>query len=528
MQFISALLAATENARLSPQLRFLRDPVLLKLTAISVFLVYSAELTSFTLSIDEEVLSYNNRLPQDWVAQGRWSMGLLSWLLPPHTSIPIVATLTFCIGLTVSALIFAGCFAKSRVEAIAFALLFASCPIWPHVAEFNQLSAGFGLGLILTSVGVALTQRPGFGPAIIAGFVASVAVGIHQSLLAVFLCGAVFAIIFDDKSGPQHSGHAKPIWLSRIVWLFVSLAISVLAYVGLARLALIATQQQLTYVDNSIRIGEFLSSTDSILAINRVLRRLASLLFGPDPIFLGWGIAVLALAWFGAASSIWRSAARSVTSPGREVLFVLISLAGIVAAISPIVGSAGYAPARALGSLALVYALAGAAAMRSSALSGLPQWLMLGYAVFVNIWISTSLFYADALARQRDEVLAIAIAQRIDEVRPNIDRAIRFTMVGEWRHEIAGPALRVEVFGTSFFEHDGGNVFRVHRYFELLGIKKISPVSISAIGSKMALVDQMPSWPDRSAIAMIDDVLVIKLGPVSPPQSKILAGPSVP
>lgn len=502
--------------------RYLHEP-LVRLTAIVIsLLAFSTELGSFSLSIDEEAFAYDAHPWRTWMAQGRWSMAFLAWLLPPISAVPFLSTFLFCAALSVSALLLAGCFAPSRREAVAFVALFASFPVWPHVVEFNQLAAGYGLGLVLVSLAIGLVWRRNLCTAFVAGLAASIATGIHQSLLVVFLCGSLFAAA-RQFGGTSEAGIDKSSRPSGMLgWLAASWGVAVLGYFAIARFALFATGESLTYVDQFVRLREYLTPWSARQALVRVFTRVAELTAGVDPMFLGWGGAVLALSWLGGLYGLWRLIERSRSISVAGILPLVLTVAATASAFATVFGATGGAPARSLGALSLVYAIAGAAAMRLEVLRQFPQWALLSYAVLVNCWISTALFNADAVARQRDAVQVAVIAQRLADFQLRADRPMPFTTVGMWSHDVGGPALRVEVFGASYFEHDGGNVYRILYYLRLLGIQGLHPVPPSQLKGHLSVLEQMASWPDPGSLAVVDGTVVLKLGPLPRDQQRSL------
>ena len=85
-------------------------------------------------------------------------------------------------------------------------------------------------------------------------------------------------------------------------------------------------------------------------------------------------------------------------------------------------------------------------------------------------------------------------------------------MVGSLRYESGGPFHRVENFGTSFFEHGGGSVFRVLQYLRLMGLQHAIPIRYSDLPQAHPRIEQMPAWPLKGAVAPVDGVVVVKLG----------------
>src|SRR4051794_5412504 len=78
----------------------------LTITALLLPLIlFSVELTHFTLSIDEESQAFATNIPLQWFRQGRWGMGVLTAVIPPFQALPILATAIFCLGISLSALL---------------------------------------------------------------------------------------------------------------------------------------------------------------------------------------------------------------------------------------------------------------------------------------------------------------------------------------------------------------------------------------------------------------------------------------
>jgi hypothetical protein len=226
--------------------------------------------------------------------------------------------------------------------------------------------------------------------------------------------------------------------------------------------------------------------------------------------------------WLGSVALIYQTMFASNLRILPKSVGVLFGAGAIIVSLLPFVASAGYAPLRALNVLPLLYAVAGAAIMRHQALKSF-SWVIFGYGVVVNIWIGAALFHADAVAGERDRSMAIQIAERINAL-PGYEPKKTYPMVviGSWAHEIAGPALRVEVFGTSFFEHDGGNPWRIANYLRLQGLRGLVGDSIANVKGQESNFEQMPNWPESGSIALVEGKIVLKLSPLSNTQREAL------
>lgn len=504
--------------RHSELLKYARDPGL-RLFAIGItILIYAVELSNFTLSLDEELHAYEAQPWRLWIGQGRWSMALLSYVFPPLATTPFLPTAMFCVALAISGLLLAGCYARSRAEAFAFVGFFVSCPIWLHIAQFNTLSWGFGAGLCLAAGAVALLSLGGYRASILGALATGVAIGVHQSLFLFVVCGSLLSAslrLLDEYRSEPHSLKGT---LQHLSLLAVSWSVAVLFYYGVTELTLVLTSQTLVYVDSYIRLTDFTSSATSSIAIDRTIRRLSELLSGTDSTFIRWrwGIASLLLAWMGAFAATTRAFQTSRERLRLTLLAAMLVLGSVLSAALPMIASAGIAPIRSLGAFSVLYAAGAATMFKRNSSWKVPLWLIFSLALFTNAWISATLFNAEAIARDRDRAMARQIAERVAATQGfQRGQARPVILVGRWSHEISGPALRVELFGASFFEPDRPTSDRVVSYLRLLGIQGLRQEQITELYQDVAELERLPTWPAIGSIALVRDVLVIKLGPLS-------------
>jgi len=519
--------ASSLTVRYSELLRYARDSRL-RLFAIGItILSYSVALGSFSLSMDGELWAYEPE-PWQWLIRGgRWSGALFIYVFPPLYYLPLLPRAIFCGGLVISALLLAGCYARSRAEAFAFVAFFVSCPTWPHIAEFNAYVWVFAVGLCLAAGSIALLHLGGYRSAIIAAVATTVATGIYQSLLLLVICGSLLSAsvrLFDAYRSDPPS--LKGI-LDHLAPLATSWSVAMLLYVGATGLILSLRHQSLWYVDSYIRLTEFTSAATSSVAIGRTIRRLIGLFTGTDPTFLRWrwGIVSLLPACLGAFAAIIGTLQTSVERLRIKLLAAILVLGAALSAAAPVIVSAGIVPIRSLVALPVLYALGAASTVKHKWFGKAPQCVLFSCSVFINVWISATLFNADTIARDRDRIMAGQLAERIAAL-PGVqrDQPRQLILVGQWTHNIGGPAVRVEAFGGSFFEFDGGNPWRVERYLRLLGIEGLRGALITHARDDMAEIESLPSWPAIGSVAVVRDKLVIKLGPLTEPQRAVLVG----
>jgi hypothetical protein len=516
--------ASSLSSRYSELLRYARDPRL-RLFAIGItILSYTVALGSFTLSMDGELWAYEPE-PWQWLIRGgRWSGALLIYVFPPLYYLPFLPRAMFCAGLVISALLLAGCYARSRAEAFAFVAFFVSCPIWLHIAEFNAYCWVFAAGLCLAAGSITLLHLGGYRTAITAAIATTVATGIYQSLFLLVVCGSLLSVSL-RLFGPHREPPSRKGILDQLAPLALSWSVAVLLYFGATGLILSLRHQSLWYVDSYMRLTAFTSAATSSVAIDRTIRRLLGLFLGTDPTFLRWrwGIVSLLPAWLGAFAAVVGALQARAEGLRIKMLAAILVLGSALCAAAPVIVSAGIVPIRSLVALPVLYAAGAASTVKHNWLGKVPQCVIFSFSLFINAWISATLFNADAIARDRDRIMAGQLAERIAAL-PGFqrDQPRQLILVGQWTHNIGGPAVSVEAFGGSFFEFDGGNPWRVERYLRLLGIEGLRGALITHARDDMTEIESLPSWPAIGSVALVRDKLVIKLGPLSDAQRAVL------
>lgn len=487
---------------------------LLAMAFVVAMLVYGVELGSFTLSIDEEVAAYEPNSWRVWLNQGRWGMSLLLKLLPNFTYIPFLATLLFCIFLSASSVYFSRLMFSDSREAAVFIALFVASPIWLHVAEFNTLSWGVGIGLAVCAYAVGLYQRNKIGAGLLACLCISFAIAIYQAFLIFYAMLLLLMLLKDwhgellaDREGLHFSTMCK-----QLLKIALSLVLAVVGYLAIQKALMYFTHSQITHVDTFVRVNDYLQNPVETLTITG--HKIYKLVSGVDPSYLGWGWAILLLPWLGCLACL-RFAATQVGRPFALSMIVMTAIMILLATFSLVILSAGTLPVRAIIGFPLLCAVLGTLGFRLLKRWPILRLATLLYSILICIWLSSFLFGLDNLARQRDEVMATKISTEINRIVPANTRVVQVVFVGEWTHEHVQGVTSIEVFGTSFFQQDGGNPYRIAMFMRLAGNTNIEPNKVSRIKPYIAQVEAMPSWPSAGAVARINDVVVVKLSALS-------------
>jgi hypothetical protein len=341
------------------------------------------------------------------------------------------------------------------------------------------------------------------------------AFGIYQTFTLAFLVVAAMAVARPAPEGVSRSTAFR----TRVLRLGIVFVAGAALYAAVGFMTRWIARPS-AYIDVYLNWRDFL--VDFRGAAGRTLPVIGRLLGCTHAIFLRAGLPFQILGIAGVLGLLvdpWLR--RDDRSPGPLAVLALFVGATAVAVV-PVVVAAGMAPARALITLPPLYA---AIAARSARLSRVrwPQWMVLALAAVTGVWISVTLFYSDDIARQRDALTASALSARIDEVgRPVFPDRIPLLVVGYLKHDPDLALRRVEVFGTSFFEHDEGNPYRIAHYLRLMGVRDLDPQPITSLIPIAREVEAMPRWPLPGSVAVVGGMLVVKFGPPSTPQQRQL------
>ncbi|HKO43127.1 MAG TPA: glucosyltransferase domain-containing protein [Pyrinomonadaceae bacterium] len=502
---------STLRAFLSPS-----APGLLAFTGGLLLLLYGYEIFNFTLSIDEEVFLNRNDWARMVVGHGRWGTALLTRIFPPFGNIPMISTILFCVGVGFSAYVLARIFSRKHAAQYAFAGIFVAYPIWPHIAEFNISAWCVGIGCVLLTFCLLLFLAEHRLADILAAVLLAFAMGITETFCVwflVLLCIRHMSVMLDTAGSDATPAKRKLPWLRAGIITVAAL----LLYFVVQRLSLRLAIHRLDYVQGLVRLDYFFASP--ALAIRRTLGQCFTVLSGYHRIFLGYGPVVMLLPLIGFLIIVVQLLRRGSLTISERLLTGSLLVAAFLFALSPTLVTAGGVPIRALIALAPLIAFLAAVAFSKSLRLVKPLYVVLAVTLFISMWINVSLFYTDNLVRQRDQVLATRIMTRVDSILPNPPPGkIPFVIVAARPWTTEANFQKVEIFGDSYFDtsHEGGNPARLAAYLSTLGVNTLAPRRLADAVQHRDVIAAMPIWPAAGSVAMVEGILVIKLGPGAP------------
>lgn len=483
--------------------------------ALVVFLLlYGVELATFSFSIDEEVATFAGDSSIAWLSQGRWGMALLTWGLPEFEAIPLLSTALFGAGLLLATRCAVRDLRLGRAQGIVFAVFHVGFPVWLHIAQFSTLAGGFGIGLAAAAYGSGLVLRAqGWGERLLAVCCIVFAIAVYQTLVVYAACYLLFAI--HGAIGAKVMQGAPTPWRGTLrmgLLAVASVLVALVLYAVVQRVIQALAGMDMQYVGGYIQSDRL--QADPIGVAKQAFVGFAAYLSGSHAIFLEWGVRVWLLAWLGLLpwALVHGVSGRMALRTWRWTLFT--AMLALAVLFAPFLLSAGYLPARAHVALPLFAAWL-ASQLVAPAQVRLPAWFwaVLGYVAFVLASIGQSMFYADRFARGLDDSLTTRLLPAIDRaLGPDAGKPFEITLVGTRGIPERSGIRRAEVFGNSFYEHDGGNPRRLALYLRLHGVTDVGGVLLATRPDLMAAAEQMPAWPIEGSVNRINGVVIIKLG----------------
>jgi hypothetical protein len=482
--------------------------------ALMFVLVYWVELTGFSLSIDEEIATFESGRAMVWLQQARWGMSLVTWILPNFEAIPLLSTLLLGVGLVAATDRALRDLRIGGAQRWAFALVFAGFPTWLHIAQFNTLAAGFGIGLAAACWGAAACRERALLPWLAGVALLAFATAVYQTL-AVFSAMYVLLMLFAAARAPEAAG-----WMAQrrlALRLATGWVAGLLLYALVQASALAAFGEHTQYVGGFVQVDRL--QADFAGGVHDSLRFVRRMLNGHSQMYLHWGAGILFMSWLGLLFPTRAEPDARASGWSRRLATWLVALLGLSLVFVPTLLTYGTLPMRAQVAWPLLAAWL-AARCPFPARAPWLRVLALAYFATVATSIGATLFYVDQVVRASDREISLRLLPRILHVAGDAGagKPILLAVSGMHRFPLAGQLQSAEMFGDSFFEHDGGNVWRIVRYWRVLGIENIAPQALSARADLVAAAAEMPDWPAPGSVRRVGDVVVVRFGPATPGQ----------
>lgn len=496
-----------------PDFLQLRDYV----TLFAIFtLLYLFKLSSFSISIDDEMAAVRD-VADVWLRQGRWGVYLLERFIISQQVVPFFPFFVFGCCLTISYRVLLTAFGAARVtfaHHLVF-VLYVGFPTWMYAIAFFSNTIAFGLGQLTVVLAFAVArpvleaaqprmQLSLFASCLVASGLLAVSIGLYQSFLLEFgSLGTAYLVALLLKSD-----EGWPIFIRRLFALLGISLVSILLYecANLTLLSLTHIQEQ--YVANFLNLGALRSQP--LTVIGAVATNFVAT-YGGGAIVFGAQLHSFALV----VACAFVSLALRMSNRGTALKIMLASAASICIPFVFHGLSGGNLPARTLVAVPVVMWF-----FAMIALSSDRQWLARLSLVAVLV-ASLQIVYAlnlmqtaNEFARKHDEILAGAVYARISEVAPPAAAAQPFLVdfYGGQKFDGVYPRSEQATQGYSFFEWDGGNIFRITAYMRLLGYSQLRIPDPPARHANDAEFQRMPVWPAPGSVRWANGMALVRLG----------------
>jgi hypothetical protein len=466
--------------------------------------VYFFELASFPLSIDEEMAAFRTDA-SGWVAQGRWGAYLFETYILPQPVLPFITPAIFGVGCVIAYLLVMDMIGQTELSLTEYAcfVIFCGFPTWFFIVEFYSNIAAVGFAFALMTFAVWLGRRASASHPILyflgATAAGAVALSIYQGLVPAMLTMGIAVAMLRAQRGSDKS------LVGEVMRVGLLLACSLAAYAVVQIIFRAFITLRSAYFDSLVRPELLLQQP--LLVLSRTLASVTESIGLDQP---GYGVplwAIPPLLALGVAAILF--------GPARQRL--LMAAAALVALAAPFginLISGGVVPTRGLIGLPVAiwlftYLAVGATNSKMRIAGG----LMLAVAVFQILVMQASYQASSSLAGKSDMLLAASLHDRLTAA-PGFDPKVKYALstFGSRPYPSIYPKPKSSTVGSSFFEWDGGNAWRIARYMTLLGFSNVTAASVEQVDRSIARLATMPAWPAEGSIEIDGDIALVRLG----------------
>lgn len=460
----------------------------------SYIFVYGFELTHFTLSIDEE---FKDNFLQTLML-GRWGHAFLRMYILPEPYVPFFTTMLTIVFLSLAALLSAIFLKLERTQSVAFVVMLAALPQLAYQMEFSNQSDTVAISLMLSTASLIAMRVGGFKGWSTFVILTVMSLSIYQSIFLYAASLLCVRMTLDSVRGEISIGKIfKTISLyslATLLALMINLAISK----GLASAFHFSSS---SYLEGMIGWGHK-EIIDVITTLYLFVKQYTTFTnytgLNSFPFTVFWVFIVI-------ASSI----AFKLKLP--TIIFCCIITFLSAFSLNLVLGA--WLPPRAMAQIPVVFAGLFSVAMVASRVKYAPLVISLAF-LAAGSASSNSLFYSDYMAIKSDEQMGREILSTIYSKYPEFDMSSNpvffygsHVPFNSWRIPTA------DVFGSSFFEWDGGNNSRIYAYLSIANIANFAHPNAQQVSDSIKKASDMPAWPNRGSVYMDNGVVIVKVGP---------------
>jgi hypothetical protein len=475
---------------------------------------YGYEIFNFSLSIDEELASFNNASNNRFLIEiGRWGTYLLNRLMFSQSLLPYAPFLFGVLCLAAASVIFVTSIGGSPGAKYIFSIVFITSPVHAYYLAFNTADPYFSIGLALMVISY-LEAVKGFETKSRFALLRSVltcafSISIYQALFSVFVTLMMFHLLTKKAGDPNFNCKAL---LKRatgfILLAVVSLALYKMTDFLIFKMVLDSKASHgMAYLNSLQSWGKL----PSMLIIKNLI--LGTITYFTGKLIPGERYLIPFSVFFLISYLVYKFGTQKRTVIDRIILILLLLLL-LVSPFILIYINGAMLPVRTMMAFPLLLAMLWWLVYTQIRQSGKKIMLVLAFVLFItNTGITTRLFYSSWVAWQADRDMANRIYERICNLDlPDNGKPIEVAFLGKYDHPGNALFIKSDIFGASFFGWDNGNPIRILFLFKTMGINNLRMAS--NMKTKVSLSDtvqKLPCWPFKGSVCFYENVVIVKL-----------------
>jgi hypothetical protein len=517
VRFISVkatVLFSSDNLKLYLKDYLKKNEKIIIASVLIAIVAYGYELFNFSLTIDEEVETFRRAIEKnELISTGRWGAYLLNLIIIPATVLPFFPTLIALMGIAASSVLFVSHENTSLSTKLVFSAIFISSPAHAHFLAFSNLALYFAFGMSLASMSFVLLknaiekdhQKIAFYALSIA--MLTLAVSMYQAMFAYFL---VFCAYYLFTQSLKWNKINWQLLAKIVVGIFVVCVSGFLLYkifdsaIRYFILGPISSNEK-QYLDNFIQWGK--SPTKEIIAnlINIITKYLTGWAYFRQT----FGLSLFSIMIFTPIILIF--IIKNKTEVWAKILSGVLLFAFILSSFSMIILNGNQIAARTLMSIPLMLAMLWLMINNEAGKRLRKIIIFAAIAILINnTYINTRLFYSANVSWEADRAMANRIVERIYALDPPLTGGkIPVAFIGMYRPEANELFYSLDILGLSFFSVASLSPGRTMKVFNFIGDPNLELHYVEP--HEQRLSDDMPSWPAKGSVKIIDNVVYVKL-----------------
>lgn len=487
------------------------NSVLLSALAFVALAAYGFELFNLNITIDEEIHATLLGPTHAWIQQGRWGMFLLNKFIFPYTIIPFMplfVALVFNIAALMLLSISWG--VESKIDQFLIGSVGLAFPTIAYMYTFSTINYGIGIGLFCVALSLFVYSRVNSFSRLFAVVPASFSVAIYQGFLPVLLSAfLVYIIMVGFRTG-------KLFWRDLFSIATILVVSYLFYYLGQTLLVRILDIPRDTYVAGYFDFTNLFEDFNAV--VTRLFSSIHSVYLGDKSVFVinmpVIGI-MIAFALISFNIILWRKNLNTT----MKVLLLLASLFLVIIPFISGIFMIGYLSTRFLIALPItVSAIIMLGMTNGSKVTRTILFLLTNMCIFQSLVSTNRLFASSHLALQADRLLASRLIIRIDDAvneSNNLQELKYLEVVGSLSRPPTQLIPQAETFGASFFNWDDGNPIRIAAFLETIGYYGLHPLPVDGRIQMVSVAENMPNWPAKGSVMIVDETVLVKFGPYS-------------